>query len=96
MIARAPQKDFATLARAAAQILKAQPDARFLIAGDYASEKNNEHYRRVQADVQACGVTQSFIFTGYRRDVPRLLNALDVFVLRTDREGCCCVSTICR
>jgi glycosyltransferase involved in cell wall biosynthesis len=88
MMARvAPQKDFATLARAAVHILKAQPDARFLIAGDYASEKNNEHYQRVQADVQACGVTDSFIFTGYRRDVPRLLNALDVFVLSTHCEG---------
>ena len=41
MMARvAPQKDFATLARAAVRILEAQPDARFLVAGDYASEKN--------------------------------------------------------
>jgi glycosyltransferase involved in cell wall biosynthesis len=88
MMARvAPQKDFATLTRAAVQILKAQPDARFLIAGDYASEKNHKHYRRVQADMQACGVTGSFIFTGYRQDVPRLLNALDVFVLSTHCEG---------
>jgi glycosyltransferase involved in cell wall biosynthesis len=88
MMARvAPQKDFATLARAAAHILKAQPDARFLIAGDYASDKNRLHYQRVQADVRACGVSDAFIFTGYRRDVPRLLNAFDVFVLSTHCEG---------
>jgi glycosyltransferase involved in cell wall biosynthesis len=88
MMARvAPQKDFATLARAAARILQSQPDARFLIAGDYASEKNHEHYRQVQADVRACGVADSFIFTGYRHDVPRLINALDVFVLSTHCEG---------
>jgi glycosyltransferase involved in cell wall biosynthesis len=88
MMARvAPQKDFATLARAAVRILKAQPDARFLVAGDYASEKNQEHYRQVQADVRACGVAESFIFTGYRNDVPRLINALDVFVLSTHCEG---------
>ncbi len=88
MMARvAPQKDFGTLARAAARILKSQPNARFLIAGDYASRKNHEHYLRVQADVQACGVAESFIFTGYRDDVPRLINALDVFVLSTHSEG---------
>jgi len=88
MMARvAPQKDFATLARAAVRILEAQPDARFLVAGDYASEKNQEHYRQVQADVRACGVAASFIFTGYRNDVPRLINALDVFVLSTHCEG---------
>ena len=88
MMARlAPQKDFATLARAAVRILKEQPDARFLIAGDYASEKNRKHYGEVQADVRACGVAESFIFTGYRHDVARLLNALDVFVLSTHCEG---------
>ncbi len=88
MMARvAPQKDFATLARAAAQILKLQPDARFLIAGDYASEKNQRHYREVQGVVRDCGVAEAFIFTGYRHDVSRLINALDVFVLSTHCEG---------
>ncbi len=88
MMARvAPQKDFGTLARAAARILTAEPNARFLVAGDYASQKNFEHYQRVQAEVQACGVARAFIFTGYRQDVPRLLNALDVFVLSTHCEG---------
>ena len=88
MMARvAPQKDFATLARAAVEILKTEPDARFLIAGDYASEKNQRHYREVQADVRARGVAEAFIFTGYRNDVARLINALDVFVLSTHCEG---------
>jgi glycosyltransferase involved in cell wall biosynthesis len=88
MMARvAPQKDFATLARAAARILKREPTARFLVAGDYTSEKNFAHYQHVLADVQACGVADSFIFAGYRTDVARLINALDVFVLSTHCEG---------
>ena len=88
MMARvAPQKDFSTLARAAVRILQREPNARFLVAGDYASQKNFAHYQRVQAEVQACGVARSFIFTGYRQDVPRLINALDVFVLSTHCEG---------
>jgi glycosyltransferase involved in cell wall biosynthesis len=88
MMARvAPQKDFSTLARAAVRILQVEPDARFLIAGDYASRENNEHYRQVCADLDGRGIAGSFIFTGYRSDVARLINALDVFVLSTHCEG---------
>jgi glycosyltransferase involved in cell wall biosynthesis len=88
MMARvAPQKDFGTLARAAARILEVEPQTRFLIAGDCASAKNSAHYEEVRADLQACGVDGAFIFTGLRSDVPRLMSALDVFVLSTHCEG---------
>lgn len=88
MMARvAPQKDFATLARAAARILEVEPNTRFLIAGDCASAKNSAHYEEVRADLHACGVESAFIFTGLRSDVPRLMSALDVFVLSTHCEG---------
>jgi glycosyltransferase involved in cell wall biosynthesis len=88
MMARvAPQKDFATLARAAARILQQEPQTRFLIAGDCASVKNSAHYEQVRADLQACGVADAFIFTGLRSDVARLMRALDVFVLSTHCEG---------
>jgi glycosyltransferase involved in cell wall biosynthesis len=88
MLARvAPQKDFATLARAAARILQVQPGTRFLVAGDYTGAGNREHYQEVRRDLEECGVAGSFLFTGYRQDVPRLLNAMDVFVLSTHKEG---------
>lgn len=88
MMARvAPQKDFATLARAAVRILQIEPETRFLIAGDCASVKNSAHYEQVRADLQACGVDRAFIFTGLRSDVARLMSALDVFVLSTHCEG---------
>ncbi len=88
MLARvAPQKDFATLARAAARILQVEPETRFLIAGDYTGPGNREHYQQVRRDLETCGVAESFIFTGYRQDVPRLLNAIDIFVLSTHKEG---------
>ena len=88
MLARvAPQKDFATLARAAARILEVEPETRFLIAGDYTGPGNREHYQLVRRELETCGVAGSFIFTGYRQDVSRLLNAIDVFVLSTHKEG---------
>lgn len=88
MMARvAPQKDFATLARAAVRVLQVEPETRFLIAGDCTSVKNSAHYEEVRADLQACGVDGAFIFTGLRSDVARLMSALDVFVLSTHCEG---------
>jgi glycosyltransferase involved in cell wall biosynthesis len=89
MMARvAPQKDFPTLARAAKIVLQHAPRARFLIAGDVDSAPNyRAHYQQVQAEMEACGVRPAFIFTGQRTDVPRLLSALDLFVLSTHWEG---------
>lgn len=89
MVARVePQKDFATLARAAARIVAAEPDARFLIVGgtDRTAEQR-EHYPKVRQELEQNGVASHFIFTGFRSDVDRLLRALDVFVLSTHWEG---------
>ena len=89
MMARvAPQKDYFTLARAARRILQAEPQTRFLIVGDCTSaETYREHYQGVLRVLEDCRVADSFIFTGHRQDVSRLLSALDVFVLSTHREG---------
>jgi glycosyltransferase involved in cell wall biosynthesis len=88
MIARvAPQKDYATLARAAARVLQEEPHAHFLIVGDCASGACRDHYSHVRRIVEESGVAASFTFTGYRADVRRLLDAFDVFVLSTHAEG---------
>ena len=88
MVARvAPQKDYPTLAKAAARVLAEDPRTRFLVVGDYSSEANREHHARVRAILDQCGVGHAFVFTGQRQDVTRLLRAIDVFVLSTHREG---------
>jgi glycosyltransferase involved in cell wall biosynthesis len=89
MLARvAPQKDFATLIRAAVQILAAQPQTFFLIVGDYSSDSiYRELYEDVHRQLTEHRVDGSFIFTGHRQDVERLLSAIDIFVLSTHREG---------
>ncbi len=84
----APQKDYATLAKAAARVVAADPNTRFLIVGGYSEpKKNREHYEKVQRMLAASDVAPNFIFTGFRHDVPRLLSAMDVFVLSTNFEG---------
>ena len=88
MIARvAPQKDYPTLVRAAARLLADYPGARFLVVGDNSSDANREHYASVRTMLGEYGVSDAFVFTGQRRDVPRILGALDVFVLSTHQEG---------
>lgn len=84
----APQKDYLTLARAAARVLAAVPDARFVIAGDHSSQAvHREHYALVRTELERLGVEDAFLFTGFRTDVARLMRAFDVFVLSTHFEG---------
>lgn len=89
MLARvAPQKDYATLAKAAVRVLQAEPEARFVIVGDYASDGiYRDLYKQVRRMLENCGVNASFVFTGHREDVARFLSAIDIFVLSTHREG---------
>jgi glycosyltransferase involved in cell wall biosynthesis len=87
MVARvAPQKDFPTLARAAARVLAERGDVRFMVVGDY-EEANRGHYEEVRRALEDAGVERQFIFTGFRADVARLMSAFDVFVLCTHFEG---------
>ena len=89
MVARvAPQKDYRTLARAAARVAAAYPRVRFVVVGDYeAEEAHRRHYEDVRGWLRESGVTPHFIFAGFREDVARVLNAMDVFVLCTHHEG---------
>ncbi|HEX8284204.1 MAG TPA: glycosyltransferase [Pyrinomonadaceae bacterium] len=87
MVARvAPQKDFPTLARAAARVLAERRDVRFMVVGDY-EEANRGHYDEVRRALADAGVESRFVFTGFRTDVARLMGAFDIFVLCTHFEG---------
>lgn len=89
MIARvAPGKDFETLIRAAVRLANAGVDARFLIVGDKeSSDTHRARYAGLERELHAAGVRDCFHFTGYRKDVPRLVAAMDVVVLITHSEG---------
>lgn len=89
MVARvAPQKDFGTLARAATRVVSVCPDVRFLLVGDCSSSAAYRAHRvEVERMLEAAGVRSRFVFTDLRHDVPRLLDAMDLFVLSTHWEG---------
>jgi glycosyltransferase involved in cell wall biosynthesis len=84
----APQKDFETLIRAAAILSSRVPRLRFLIVGDNGNvEASRAHYAQVQQWLGEHDVSGRFLFTGFRRDVARLIRACDISVLSTHGEG---------
>ena len=75
------QKGFPFFIRAASYVLRAIPNAKFLLVGDGPLRSELE---RMVGDL---GMTKDFIFTGFREDIPEVLAALDVLVLSSLREG---------
>jgi glycosyltransferase involved in cell wall biosynthesis len=89
MVARvSAQKDYFTLASAAAVVLSRFPDTRFLIVGDNALvDLNRLHYEEVHKRLEELDIADKFIFTGHQSDVPKFIAAMDLCVLCTHREG---------
>lgn len=76
-----PQKapeDFVRLAFLISQVL---PQARFLWVGDGALRE------KIKRLIAGLNLGSQFILTGWRRDIPRVLSAMDVFVLTSLWEG---------
>lgn len=67
--------------RAAANVHAARPDAHFVWVGD------GPLMEAARAEAAALGVADAVHFVGPRRDVPALLQALDLFVLPSRWEG---------
>jgi glycosyltransferase involved in cell wall biosynthesis len=88
MVARvAPQKDYFTLASAAAGILSKYADTRFLVVGDKSLVNYRRHHEEIVRKLDELGIADKFIFTGHRNDVSRLIAAMDICVLCTHQEG---------
>jgi glycosyltransferase involved in cell wall biosynthesis len=76
-----PEKDQVTLIDVFRAVRAEYPSARLIIAGDGSMAG------QLKAHAEAQGLSGSTLFLGYRRDIARLLAAMDVFVLPSIREG---------
>ncbi len=76
-------KDTITLVRAFAAVAlpRRNPRIKLLIVGD------GEERSKLEEFIDKLDLNRAVIFTGMRRDVPRLLKAMDVFVLSSVSEG---------
>jgi glycosyltransferase involved in cell wall biosynthesis len=77
-----PMKDHAGFLRAAVEVAKHVPQARFLLIGHDVSPDNPELAGIVPIDLR-----ERFIFAGERRDVTRLMQAMDVLCLSSWSEA---------
>lgn len=75
-----PEKDHATLLRAAPIVLDRLPRTKFLIIGDGPTRSGLENV------VAELGIESSVHFAGARSDVTRLLRGIDVFTLTSETE----------
>ena len=78
-----PAKDYGTLLKATAIARKSGCPIRTVIVGEGHGELQDELIRLRSA----LGLDEIVSFTGFRSDVPRLLSALDAFVLSSSTEG---------
>ena len=77
----APQKGQIYLLQALPDIVEKHPQAHLLFIGDGPQEDE------LKAVAASLGVADHCSFLGFRRDVPELLAALDIFVQPSPREG---------
>lgn len=72
---------------AALNISKAYPQAVFLLVGDALPSDGTGLGSRLRQMVEQNGLQSKFIFTGFRLEVARFYQAMDIFVLPSYHEG---------
>lgn len=76
-----PQKAPLDFVRVAAEVLRAEPGTRFVLAGD------GELRGAVEGLIKEIGIEESVTLLGWRRDVPDLLRGIDILLHTSRWEG---------
>jgi len=76
-----PIKNHRLFLDAAARVLAGEPAARFIIVGDGVLRSEMERHAR------ELKIADKVIFTGWRRDLPRIYADLNALVISSDNEG---------
>jgi glycosyltransferase involved in cell wall biosynthesis len=77
-----------TLLEAVALLKERFPNLFVLLVGDHIFAEDAEVPKSLRQMADRLGISGRVIFTGFRRDVPRLYAAMDMFILATDSEAC--------
>lgn len=83
-----PDKGHEYFIQAAARIVKKFSKVNFLIVGDAVFEEDRWREEYLKKMVKELNLDNCVNFTGFRRDIPELLAALDIMVLASDAEPC--------
>src|SRR4030042_4755305 len=71
----------------AARILRGMhPEVRYLVVGE--ASHGEEHYeKRIHQLARQLGVDDLIVFTGFRRDIPEIMSAFDIFAFPSHAES---------
>ncbi|HTY58225.1 MAG TPA: glycosyltransferase family 4 protein [Bacteroidota bacterium] len=81
-----PGKGHEELLQAAAEILPARPDVRFLVAGE-ASAGEESYEREIRHMCTSLGLDGAVRFAGFRRDVPEVMSSFDILAFPSHAES---------
>ncbi len=76
-----PEKDHGMFLDVARQVREQLPEAHFLVVGD------GPQAPEIKSSTVQCGIADHVHFLGTRADIPRILSALNVFVLTSKNEA---------
>jgi glycosyltransferase involved in cell wall biosynthesis len=82
-----PRKDVATFLRAGALVAKEIPGLKLVVVGSAEAPEEVAYHNELLALSRELGIESRLCWAGARRDMPRVLKALDVFVLCSRHEG---------
>ncbi len=87
MIARfSPGKGHEEFLFAANELTKKYDNIKFMIVGE-ASKGEEEYEKEIKSLSKNLGLTNKIIFTGFRKDTPEVLAAMDIFVFPSHAEA---------
>ena len=82
-----PGKGIEYLLEAAPQIKQRYPTARFIVVGERLANRR-AYWAPLAARARELGLAQDFVFTGFRRDMPRVYRAMTVYAHPSESEAC--------
>jgi glycosyltransferase involved in cell wall biosynthesis len=81
-----PKKGIHILLNAAAPIIKKFPSIKFLIVGDDA-DTAGAYLKQLKSLVHQLNITEHIIFSGYRDDIPQIMEVIDIFLFPSFSES---------
>jgi glycosyltransferase involved in cell wall biosynthesis len=81
-----PKKGIHILLDAAAPIIKKFPSIKFLIVGDDA-DTEGAYLKKLKSLAQQLNITEHIIFSGYRDDIPQIMEIIDIFTFPSFSES---------
>ncbi len=82
-----PRKGQLELIRAFAKCLDEGLNGKLLIIGSPMFNSDDEYFTLLKHEAEALGIEKSVVFTGFRKDVPEILCALDTVVINSKSEA---------